>query len=271
MGGNVTVSVKSILLAGLVLLALVTAYLLGGRGDVVAGPASASSETDSDAGSAATDPRRVMRMVASGEASAVPDEMSFSLSVTSKRFDLDDALAASSATMRRVLGALEGQGVKKADVQTSGLSMYPEYDYPAYSPPVLTGYRVTQRAQVHVRELADGGSAVAAAVETGGNGVRVSDIRLEVGDPEAVLEKARADAVDAATAKAEQYAGAAGQTLGDVVSIREVGEPPSRDLWSQSLSRTASYGAADMATFKLPIRAGKDDLKVRIEVVWAFE
>ena len=196
--------------------------------------------------------------------------MSFSLSVTSKRFDLDDALAASSATMRRVLGRLEGQGVKKADVQTSGLSMYPEYDYPAYSPPVLTGYRVTQRAQVHVRELANGGSAVAAAVETGGNGVRVSDIRLEVGDPDAVLEKARADAVDAATAKAEQYAGAAGQTLGDVVSIREVGAPH-RDLWSQSLSRTASYGAADMATFKLPIRAGKDDLKVRIEVVWEFE
>ena len=47
--------------------------------------------------------------------------------------------------------------MKKADVQTTGLSMYPEYDYPAYSPPVLTGYRVTQKAQVHVRELAEGG------------------------------------------------------------------------------------------------------------------
>ena len=62
--------------------------------------------------------------------------------------------------------------------------------------------------------------------------MRVSDIRLEVGDPDAVLEKARDAAVDAATAKAEQYAEAAGQTLGDVVSIREVGEPPSRDVWS---------------------------------------
>ncbi len=265
MGGNVTVSVKSILLAGLVLLGLVTAYLLGGNGDVVTTPASAAPQDEPAAGAA-----RTMKMVASGEATAVPDEMSFALSVTSKKLDLDDALAASSASMRRVLAALEEQGVKKSDVQTTGLSMYPEYDYPAYSPPVLTGYRVTQKAQVHVRELAQGGSAVSSAVEAGGNGVRVSNIRLEVGDPDAVLAKARDAAVDSATAKADQYADAAGQTLGDVVSIREVGAPPTRDVWSQSLTR-ATYSSADLAAFKLPIRAGKDDLTVRIEMVWEFE
>jgi uncharacterized protein YggE len=265
MGGNVTVSVKSILLAGLVLLGLVTAYLLGGNGDVVTTPASAAPQDDPSAGGP-----RTMRMTASGEATAVPDEMSFSLSVTSKRYDLDDALAAASASMRRVLAVLDGQGVKKADVQTTGLSMYPEYDYPAYSPPVLTGYRVAQRAQVRVGELAKGGSAVSAAVEAGGNGVRVSDIRLEVGDPDEGLERARDAAVDAATAKAAQYAEAAGQTLGPVVSIREVSAPPRRDVWSQELGRR-SYGVADLAAFKLPIRAGKDDLTVRIEVVWEFE
>ena len=68
MGGNVTVSVKSILLAGLVLLALVTAYLLGGQRRRGRRPRLRGSETDSDAGSAATEPRRTMRMVASGEA-----------------------------------------------------------------------------------------------------------------------------------------------------------------------------------------------------------
>ena len=173
--------------------------------------------------------------------------------------------------MRRVLAALEEQGVKKSDVQTTGLSMYPEYDYPAYSPPVLTGYRVTQQAQVHVRELAKGGSAVSSAVEAGGNGVRVSDIRLEVGDPDAVLEKARDAAVDAATAKAEQYA-ARGRP--DARRRRRASARwalrPAATSGRQSLGR-AAYGAADLAAFKLPIRAGKDDLTVRIEVVWEFE
>ena len=42
MRGDVTVSVRSILLAGLVGLALVTAYLLGGQGDAVTASASAA-------------------------------------------------------------------------------------------------------------------------------------------------------------------------------------------------------------------------------------
>jgi uncharacterized protein len=264
MNGNVTVSVRSILLAGLVLLALVVAYLLGGRGDVVTSPASAAPQ---DAGT--QERPRQMRMVGTGEASAVPDEMSFSLSVTAKRGDLDEALGAANRTTNRVLGVLADQGVKRSDVQTTGLQMYPEYDYPAYSPPVLTGYRVTQRARVHVRELTDGGSAVSAAVEAGGNGVRVRDIKLEVGDPDAVVGDARDAAVEEATAKARQYAEATGQELGDVVSVREVSSPTgTRDAMQASVMSYRAANLADLA--KMPIRAGEDELRVRVEVVWDF-
>jgi len=267
MNGSVTVSVKSVLLAALVLLGLVTAYLLGGQGDVGA-PASASTEPEPEPESATgQEPQRLVRMTASGEATAVPDEMSFALSVTAKRDNLDDALAAASTTMRRVLAELEKHGVTKTDVQTTGLQMHPEYDYPAYSPPVLTGYRVTQRATVHVRELAKGGTAVAAAVETGGDGVRVRNMRLEIGDPDAVLEQARDAAVEEATAKAEQYAGATGQALGDVVGIREVGTPARPAPQPVHLQ---SYRSAALADMKMPIRAGEDELKVQVEVVWSI-
>ena len=153
-------------------------------------------------------------------------------------------------------------------MQTTGLSMHPEYEYHAYAPPTLVGYRVTQRASVKVDELAKGGPAIAAAVEVGGNGVRVSGIRLGVGDPDALLKRARDAAVESATAKAEQYAAATGQALGDVVSIREVGQPANRP--QPVLLRSASYDSAAMAK-ALPIRAGKDDLEVRIQVVWAFK
>lgn len=264
MDHNVTVSVKSILLAGLVALALLTAYLLGASGDPVAAPASAVPPA-----SAAED-RRLVRMLGTGEATAVPDEISFGLSVTAKRLELEDALDGSSHTMKRVLAALEEYGVRRTDVQTTGLSMHPEYDYRDYGPPVLTGYRVTQRATVRVRELAQGGKAIAAAVGAGGNAVRVSGIRLQVGDPEAVLERARDAAVESATAKADQYAEATGQELGQVVSIREVGGPGRRDYRPQfGMNLRAAYDAELAGA--LPIRAGKDELKVRIEVVWTFE
>ena len=77
--------------------------------------------------------------------------------------------------------------------------MSPVYDYHEYDPPTISGYRVSERARVLVRELKEGGAAVSAAVAAGGNDVRVGDIRLLVGDTDAVMAKARDAAVAEAT------------------------------------------------------------------------
>jgi uncharacterized protein YggE len=263
MDRSVTVSVKGLLVTAVVLLALLAAYQLGSTGGAAPPAAQATPATIEGTTETAA---RTLRMVGTGEATVVPDQLGFTLSVTAKQPALDDALGQSSGTTRRVLAALSDLGVRAADVQTTGLQMYPEYDYPSYGPPVLTGYRVTQRARVVVRELADGGEAVSTAVETGGNGVRVTDIRLGVSAPEAALDRARDAAVEAATAKAEQYAAATGQTLGDVLGLRELGGGTPRP------QPVLSYRAAardELAT--LPVKAGRDDLDVTVEVVWAFE
>jgi uncharacterized protein len=266
MDSTVTVSVKGLLVASLALLALVVAYVLGGGGGTTVVPAQAAAAPE--VGDVA-DQERVLRMVGEGEATVVPDQLTFTLQVTRTELELDDALSGSSATMDRVLARLRAFGVRDADVQTTGLQMYPVYDYPSYSPPVLTGYRVTQRALVKVRDLTEGGAAVTAAIETGGNGVRASNLRLGVSDPEQALAKARDAAVAAATAKAEQYAAATGQSLGDVLGLREVGDRSTgtRDRsWGAALAR----GAFDSQAAELPIKAGKDDLTVEVEVLWAF-
>lgn len=265
MNNTVTVSVKGLLLTGLVLLALLTAYLLGGAGG---GPTAAQAQPQDPAATAEEGrDAGTLRMVGSGEVTVVPDQLTFALSVTDKQPDLYQALSNASATMDRVLTALRRHGVRTADVQTTGLQMYPEYDYPSYGPPVLTGYRVTQRARVTVRDLAQGGQAVTTAIETGGNGVRASDLRLSVSDPAAALDRARDAAVEDATARAERYAAATGQELGDVLALREVtGDRSShRRDWSVALQRAAYDELASM-----PIRAGKEDLGIKVEIVWAF-
>ena len=262
MDDTVTVSVRGLLVAAVALLALLAAYLLGGAGGAPAAPAQA---TPASTERVAKEAARTLRMVGTGEATVVPDQLGFTLSVTAEQPALDGALHRSSVTMRRVLAALREHGVRGADVQTTGLQMHPEYAYPTYGPPVLTGYRVAQRARVVVRELADAGDAVSTAVGTGGNAVRVTDIRLGVSDPEAALGRARDAAVEAATAKAEQYAAATGQSLGDVLGLREVGGGGPRP------QPVLSYRAAAGDLAELPVRAGRDDLDVKVEVVWAFE
>ena len=262
MDKNVTLSVKGLLMAGLVLLALVVAYLLGGDGDT---PAAQAAAPDADQTAA-----RTVTMTGSGEATAVPDQVVFDVSVRLMRPELEDALAESNRTMEKVLKALEAQGVARKDIQTTGLQMDPVYDYPRYSAPVLKGYRVTQRAAVLVTELKSAGKAVTAAVTSGGNAVRVGDIRLKIGDPEAALAKARAQAVEEATLKAQEYAEATGQELGAVLTLRELDETSQSaiDQRDVMMTRASAYAVAEMASKSVPVRAGRADLGVDVQVVW---
>ncbi len=258
MSTQVTLSVRSIAMTALVALALVAAYVLGSTGG-----STAAQAADDDSTPAAE--HRVITMKGTGHASAVPDQLSFSLSVNVTRPDLDDALEAANATTSRVLASLTDYDVAKGDVQTTGLSMDPVYVYPQDGAPTITGYRVSESASVLVKDLQQGGAAVSAAVDVGGNDVRVGNIRLLVGDPDQVQAEARDAAVAEATAKAEQYAAAAGQDLGEVATIREVSSKP--------LATPVAYAAAgrtpnDLAA--VPIRAGRDEAGVTVQVVWTL-
>lgn len=259
---TVTISVRALVVTSLVLLALAVAYLLGDAGGAD------QARVTSDAAPAAVAGPRTLTMAGTGAATAIPDQLSFTLAVGVTRPDLTDALDEANRTMERVLASLKDYGVKRGDVQTTGLSMNPVYDYPSYSPPVLRGYHVSERASVLVKELKQGGGAVSAAVAAGGNAVRVSDINLQVGDPDAVLAKARRAAVEEATGKAQEYAEATGQELGDVLTLREVSQTPRSDFDERGALPYAADAAGALAS--LPIRSGREELEVSVEVVWEF-
>lgn len=260
MDKSVTMSVKGLLLCVVVLLALLTAYLLGGAGD---NGAVAARGTDSDGAT----PGRTMTMVGNGTATAVPDEIAFDLSVSVLDPDLSNALDGASTTMKQVLAGLTDYGVGAKDMQTTGLSMNPQYDYPNSGPPVLKGYKVVQKARIRVPKMAQGGKAIAVAVETGGNRVRVSNIRLGLSDKDAVLSQARSSAVAEATKKAREYADASGQDLGEVATIKEIQVKAPQ---MRALEMPGSYASDVAAARAVPIRAGQDELSVRVQVVWEF-
>ena len=256
MNRSVTISAKGVLVALVAVLALLVAYLLGNGGST----AQAAPQT-----TAATDGPRTLVMTGTGRTVGVPDELTFSLSVGLVRPDLQTALADANATMNRVLATLDRLGVRRSDVQTTGLSMNAVYDYHSFGPPTLRGYHVGQSATVLVRDLSQGGQAVSAAVAAGGNDVRVGHIGLTIADSESLLAQSRAAAVKEATAKAQQYADATGETLGAVLSLREVHASP---VVPQALRFARS--ALDTASGAVPIRAGKDRLAVTVRIEWSF-
>lgn len=242
---------------------VVSAYALGSSGEdgpvitpVV--PASASEEAEDGHGTIA--------IRGTGESTGVPDQLTFRVSVRAKEDDVSSALDEASSSLRRVLAALERADVRRRDVQTTGLSVRPDYAYSSSAPPVLTGYVATQSVSVLVRELRGAGTAIATAAESGGNAVRLSGIRLRIGDREELLADARDAAIAQARAKAAQYAAAAGQQLGAVRSVREVHAGGGRDL----LMSNARI-AFDRVAAAVPIRAGSQDLAVTVAVVWELQ
>jgi uncharacterized protein len=261
MDRHVTLSLKGVLVTLVALLALAVAYLLGNAGTT------AVASTDGPA----TDPAgltahpRTLVTAGTGRTVGVPDELVFSVSVGLTRSTLETALADANATMERVLTRLDSLGVRRSDVQTTGLQMNAVYDYHFSGPPTLRGYHVSQRAQVLVRDLATGGRAVSAVVDAGGNDVRVGDLGLRIADTESLLAKSRAAAVQEATAKAQQYADATGQTLGPVLSLREVHASSPVVPQALSFNRAALDGLP-----ALPIRAGRDKLAVTVRIEWSF-
>ena len=269
MNSTVTLSTRTLLACALALLVVVGAYLVGQAGtqEAVAAPApaaAAASPTELARGAVPG----TLTMTGEGEVVGVPDQLSFRVSVTRKEGSVPAAMDAASTRMGRVLAALEQEGVERKDVQSTGLSVNPVYDYFSYRPPVLTGYRVHQAVSVLVRDLRDGGRAISAATRTGGDAVRVSGIGLRIGERDALLEKARDAAVEAATAKAEQYADATGQTLGSVLTLTE-GKQAVAATRDQVRGYAGAEAALDTRAAKaVPIRAGSEDLAVDVSIVW---
>jgi uncharacterized protein YggE len=124
-----------------------------------------------------------------------------------------------STRMATVLAALKRAGVAERDIQTSSISLSPQYRYAQNEPPVITGYQASNQVTVRFRDIAKSGAILDALVKEGAN--NISGPNLTIDKPEAALDEARTAAVATARARAELYAKAAGLRVDRILSISE--------------------------------------------------
>jgi uncharacterized protein YggE len=200
-----------------------------------------------------------------GKVSGKPDTLILDLGVTVNGSTVSAALASASTAAGKVQKALRSDGVADADLQTSGLSIQPDYTYAKNGQGIPRGYVVTEDLTAKLRSLKTAGQTITSAVAAGGNSVRVNGISLDLEDTSSLVSAARTSAFDDAKAKAEQYARAAGRSLGAVTSISEVVTNPSPVYYGQAMSADAAGTAASV-----PIAAGSQDVDVTVTVVFGF-
>ena len=193
------------------------------------------------------------------EARKAPDIATFSAGVVTQAADGNAALRQNAEQMNRVLAAIKAAGVADKDVQTSGISLNPQYRYEENPPPRITGYQASNTVNVKLREVAKMGKVLDALVASGAN--QVNGPSFGIDDPEPLYDRARLDALKAARARAETYAGALGVRVRRIVSISEGGAAMPSPMPRMAMMKAEAYDST-------PVAAGESSVSVNLDVVF---
>src|SRR3954453_23695338 len=158
---------------------------------------------------------------ATGEVTRVPDLAAISAGVITRSATASGAIQEAATRMARVREALRQAGIADRDIQTSNISLNPDYVYANNQPPKLNGYSASNQLNVRFRDIANSGKILDALVAEGAN--QISGPNLTIDKPEAALDEARAKAVAAARTRADLYARSLGMRVLRVVSVSESG------------------------------------------------
>ncbi|CAN5682723.1 SIMPL domain-containing protein [soil metagenome] len=152
-----------------------------------------------------------------GDSSVEPDEATVRVGIQAQAKTAKDAQNMASGIAQKVIAdAVRIAGDRKM-VQTSDLSLYPQYG----ENQKLIGYQASNVVSVRLSDLTKVGSVVDAAVTDGANNVQGVSFGLK--DNKAAQAEALKSAVADARSKAEAIAGGMGMKLGPLVSVEEQG------------------------------------------------
>jgi uncharacterized protein YggE len=211
----------------------------------LAGLAFTSASTSSSGG-------RSVTTTGHGVVTVVPDEATVTAGVRTSARTASAALAANSAAMAKVIGALKQVGFKS--IQTQEVSVYPQTGPNGNR---VTGY-VAQNAVSVVGAIADAGRLIDAAVGAGAN--TIDGPVLGVSIQNRLYRQALRQAVADAKAKAASLGAAGGFRVGRVLTVSEESTP-------QPITFGASAGAAKTAT---PVEPGTQTVTADVQVTFAI-
>jgi len=192
---------------------------------------------------------------ATGEVTRVPDLAVITAGVVTRSATAGGAIQQTATRMARVREALRQAGIADRDIQTSNISLEPQYTYANNQPPKLNGYAATNQLSIRFRDIENTGKILDALVAQGAN--QINGPNLTIDKPEAALDEARAKAVAAARARADLYARSLGMRVVRVVSVSESGGsfpvPPPMPMYARAEAAQAADSKIDPGEQKLQV------------------
>jgi uncharacterized protein YggE len=163
---------------------------------------------------------RLISVTGTAEIEVAPDEAILRLGVDTRNKDFAYAKSQHDTRAKKVLALAHDAGVEAKYIQTSELTMGPEY---AEDPQKeLLGYTVSQTIAITLKDLSKYEALMSSLLGAGVN--RIDGIDFRVAEPRKYKDEARAKAIRAAREKAVAMAAGLGQTVGKPWSISEDSE-----------------------------------------------
>jgi uncharacterized protein len=134
-----------------------------------------------------------------------------------------EAMAQNAKQMTNLIKAIKAKGIKEDDIQTSGISLSPQYDYNNVEPgksPRFVGYSVSNTVNVTTTNTEKLGMLLDTMVAAGGN--QIQGPVFSIVDNSNLLAQATKQAIKTADARAQQYAANTGFTRARLLTLNEV-------------------------------------------------
>ncbi len=203
---------------------------------------------------------RTINVHGTGIVTATPDKVIVTLGVETRSTTAAKALEENSAKAAELSKLLKGNGVAEKDLQTSNLSINPEYDPTGKR---IQRYIVNNSVTATLRDIDGAGALINAAATVAGDAIRVNSLQFGVSEVGPAKDKARVAAVEDARKQAEQLAGAAGVKLGKLRVIQSS---------SSTMNPPIAFDLAERSVAQpVPLAPGSQEISVEVDLAFDIE
>ncbi|WP_137678947.1 SIMPL domain-containing protein [Aurantiacibacter suaedae] len=193
-----------------------------------------------------------------------PDKATVNAGVTTRGATAVEAMRTNATQMERMLAQVTSLGVPEDRVQTSGITLNPQYNYNNNQPPQFTGYEATNTVTLELRELDRIGPVLDALVAAGAT--NLNGPMWAIVDDTSAKQSAREAAFAQAREQAEGYAKMAGFGSARLLAVEET-----LDYATPMYDRIAPQAVSAAPAASTPTRPGRVATQITLTVKYALE
>lgn len=219
-----------------------------------------------------SDMKNTISVSGTGEVYAQPDLGVIDISVVTEKKTVAEAVSENANKMNAVISSVKSNGVSEKDLKTMNFSITPQYEYPKGTEVygggrTLSGYEVSQRLEVKVRNLEKVGDIINGATSAGAN--EVGNLYFTIDEKDQFENAAKEEAIKKAKEMADIIAKQLGVKLVKISGFYENSYAPYSSMKEDSVLGMGG-GVSSIAPTPT-IQTGENKITSNVTITYEIE